>query len=911
MTLYWYLPSAGMRWHILATLIVTCQGTTRASGNEKLLESPIMNSWTDSDTQPLLRSETQGHVALDLDKSGNVQTIIRSGFNSDANKATDKLVKKHANEEPADHTSAATAGPSLASMFSGGSCYKSVTSGLPANATLSQEQLRRGAVNLNGAFRFRHLFSKLKAGNEGKKLQVLVMGGSCEDLQFDVGGHTLSSERWPSLVGKWLSGPSDADVEFFSMQVNGIELTSASNFTLTPVWQELLSSVSKYDLVLVAGAVNFPLKANPAGYPFTKERSARRSFDERILRGLLDHSDAPPVLLVEWFYSENFPGTNFKGHEGGNEQSYLFSQGLEWDHSTWEDDSYTFLAEYYEVSMVSVRSALLHSVEVRSTSDVPIGPRFKPKDVFVDGLHPTTLGFSLWAQAVQYALCKQFELFTWHGGSDGSDIAMASRSDNVITDQGSQHYRLPEAIFQDPAHQLALRRGSEASGFTFFDESIKLDTKPSVFGWSPPWGYNNSIINLEVRATLLPLIALEACALLGLGQGPSVASPSNQRAALHTFALEPLRFFGVFHIVLMHELMSRADNFWRTAASFGKYWVQFFFALSGFVLYISQGSAHDVPNAESFVIKRICGVYPAYVIGTVLALSAQVAPLKAAWNYLLEDSITGFLLLDSWTYPYGSKSPDGPAWFVCTLLAFWLCFPHWYRFLHGLRWPKCAALFAYVSTFGLPALYAFQNYGYSCHPCTSWGRFAECPCKVWGPFVEFHPLSNWQTFFFGMCIGRVLQDTTPENVPASLRKIGAAAALWTLVCLPLWVPSPSNTVSTLFFDKGPFLLPIFAMLIFLIPLGEDLLLKPVLMESALLRYLGLVSGHLFLLHWPVRLLVARAAGGNAPVVVTVAIQMFVAISFYEVQKMFLGPSRSTETKQVEEGKPKVGTNIVI
>jgi len=578
---------------------------------------------------------------------------------------------------------------------------------------------------------------------------------------------------------------------------------------------------------------------------------------------------------------------------------YLTKQGLEWDYSTWEDESYTFLASYYEVSMVSLRSALLHSSEIESTSDVPIGPRLKAKDLFRDAVHPTDLGYALWSQALEFALCEQFRLID--NPSFVSENHQDSQWINSFTKPREVQLRevqLPPAVFSNPAHQLALRRGSELSGFSKLEESINMSDVPQDM---LPEGTNASSLDSEMRVTLLPLLVLEGCAWFGVGQASTLApSPRDLGADLHTFALEPFRFLGVFHIVLMHEAAARMQDFWwRIPATFGKYWVQFFFVLSGFALYISQRGAPEVSNPGSFIMKRVCGIYPAYLIGTIVALAVAEVPLQATWNYLFRDSIGGFLLVDSWTFPYGSQSPDGPAWFACTLLAFWLCFPHWYQFLHGLSSPKVAMVFAYLSTFGLPVLYAVKNLdcGRSITACTLWGQYAECVCAAWGPFVEFHPLSNWQTFFFGMCLGRILQDCKPEDVPVTLRKAAAMISFLILVSVPMLLPVPSNNVSTLFFDKGPLLLPSFASLIYFTALGEDALLKPAILENQTLQYLGSVSGHLFLLHWPVRLLVARMSAGAAPVYLTVTLQLIVAIAVYEAQKKILGPLRSGWTGQ--------------
>jgi len=181
-------------------------------------------------------------------------------------------------------------------------------------------------------------------------------------------------------------------------------------------------------------------------------------------------------------------------------------------------------------------------------------------------------------------------------------------------------------------------------------------------------------------------------------------------------------------------------------------------------------------------------------------------------------------------------------------------------------------LFAYISTLGLPVLYAAQEWKYG----------SERP--AWGPFAEFHPFSNWQTFFFGMCLGRTLQDINLESVPWLLQKAAASVALGMLFSIPFFLPEPSSSVLTLFLDKGPLLLPVFAMLIIFVPVGNDILLRPNFLEYSLGNYLGAMSGHLFLLHWPVKVLLDSVTAGSIWWPIVVMVQFLVAGVCYEVQK---------------------------
>jgi len=168
-------------------------------------------------------------------------------------------------------------------------------------------------------------------------------------------------------------------------------------------------------------------------------------------------------------------------------------------------------------------------------------------------------------------------------------------------------------------------------------------------------------------------------------------------------------------------------------------------------------------------------------------------------------------------------------------------------------------------------LYAAINFGDRCAPEQ---------CAVWGPFAEFHPFSNWQAFFFGMCIGRLLQDTNVEDVPSCLRKNAATTACLVLLALLFVAPLPSERAVTLFLEKGPLLLPIFAMLIYFLSLGDDVLLRPWILENPVLQYLGAVSGHYFLLYWPVRSLLVRAAPEGMSVAGAVGLPFLAAIAFF-------------------------------
>ncbi|CAE8595093.1 unnamed protein product [Polarella glacialis] len=104
-----------------------------------------------------------------------------------------------------------------------------------------------------------------------------------------------------------------------------------------------------FDLIMIQDPVNFPLRPPPkSGLRFAKDICAMRSYEEHALRGLLSAETSPAVLFVEWMRGE---GQNYKY---ATAQAASQDNGMMYRAGTWQDESSTFLAKYYEVPMVSV-----------------------------------------------------------------------------------------------------------------------------------------------------------------------------------------------------------------------------------------------------------------------------------------------------------------------------------------------------------------------------------------------------------------------------------------------------------------------------------------------------------------------------------------------------------------------------
>jgi peptidoglycan/LPS O-acetylase OafA/YrhL len=373
---------------------------------------------------------------------------------------------------------------------------------------------------------------------------------------------------------------------------------------------------------------------------------------------------------------------------------------------------------------------------------------------------------------------------------------------------------------------------------------------------------------------------------------PLASDGHIQPAVLQPLALQPLRFLGVAIIVFHHEVATwqvlPTDEFqvlWNLCkhiGGWGEVMVQFFLALSGFVLFLNQKGAPEVPSAAVFIWKRVVGVYPAYVASILLGIVADPHPSRMLSRYIDGHDLPGFLMIDSWAYPY-LYAPNLPAWFVCSIFFNWLCFPRSYRCIRNVNSPGRAAFLAWLSSFAIPAVHTAR-----------WLHLTWDEPGGGSPptnFAFWNPLSNWQPFVFGMCLARLTAEVELQRLPLIFRQAGASVACAILVIIFFLVPHPPSMILNpndptpdpapnplrMFFHKGPLLLPVFAVLLVLVPLGEDLVLRPQFLQNSWTLWLGSVSAELYLFHFPARLILHRFLD-SPPSSLTFCVQFAVAIA---------------------------------
>mmetsp|Transcript_95497 Transcript_95497/g.165898 ORF Transcript_95497/g.165898 Transcript_95497/m.165898 type:complete len:821 (-) Transcript_95497:23-2485(-) len=680
---------------------------------------------------------------------------------------------------------------------------------LSSGYMLSEEQLRRGEINSAGAFRFQSFYEKLK---NGSNVSIAVLGGPVE-----LGTHCDDcTVLWHEYIRKWLTTTfprltSTTEVHVIDLQ-NTTKLRSAFDFgSQTPA-----GTLQNYDLVIVAGIGSFyPLQA-PASGILAKGIDVNRHYAEQLLRDVLRAPHSPAVLIVAWL--------NDYWWDTEDAADMLTHNGLAYRFGTLQDEAYEFLAMYYEISMMSARNALLHSTFV-TTASSNLAPGWNHTNILRDRLYPTAAGHNLLGQLAVNFLCKQLTI-----------------AQGLPSGRSRRQRTLSPAVFENPAHLAALRRSMDFSGFPG-----NPDDSPAVVELTA----GTESFALELRSSLAALALLEfvcfACQAprsSAFGFLYSDAAPMHRRQ-LHTSSFAALRFLIAAQLVLFYEAIHQTNEYFKHFAAFGEYWMQFFFALVGFASYIVQENAAEVPDTPGFFRKCLADWYPVYIVGAVLSFSAEERPWPSAIQYASGDLLPGFLMADCWAYPYGSNSPNAPAWFLSTLLFLWLCFPHWYSTIRALRAPWMAVLFAYLSTFAVPLAYSSRYFGIL-------GNTAELfpyPSR----FLECHPFANWQSCIFGMGLARVTSEARLEALPAVARERAAFSALAVLLLLPGLMPWSPSPILKMLLQQGPVLLPLFGVVLVFVAAGEDKLLTPRLLESSRAQWLGRMSRPLLVLHQPFRI----------------------------------------------------------
>jgi len=336
-----------------------------------------------------------------------------------------------------------------------------------------------------------------------------------------------------------------------------------------------------------------------------------------------------------------------------------------------------------------------------------------------------------------------------------------------------------------------------------------------------------------------------------------------------TLSLEVFRFIGIWFVVLCHEGFKRPfTGALHDYADCGHWWPSFFFVLSGYILYSANIHKTSI-DFFPFILRRVISTYPAYFCAAVLGLLFHPQPLEAAKWYTYKRQLPGFLMMDTWAQPYGFANPpdpnspwapNGPSWFVCSLVPMWFGFPRWFFLIKHNEFPFVALFVAWACT----GLYP--------HFLPS------------GKLLKYSPWSWWPAFLCGMALARVAPILAQSKYARLLSRI-----IPSLTCCGVYYiftyHQPFRTGSpwmSLAF-KGFLLCPVWAGLLVFLPMGKDPILRHEILTSSPVLWMGEVSYFLYIFHWPVREALENVFG-TVSLQKTLIAQFLFAVAFHEVVK---------------------------
>ena len=407
-------------------------------------------------------------------------------------------------------------------------------------------------------------------------------------------------------------------------------------------------------------------------------------------------------------------------------------------------------------------------------------------------------------------------------------------------------------------------------------------------------------------------------------------------------ALEGVRVLGAFHILVFHLYQKFEWTHYNAETcqfcGFGKYWVQVFFVLTGFVSYKSCSRETSSPgHSDGWTLarRRVVVLYPLYFISSLMGYLTTILNGAAASS---DEVFRTLLLNQTWWPPFHFAGVNGPGWFLSCLLCFWVALPHWCRSMKKAasvslgEWSidsvanSSSATGAQnsrsLSSPGHASPGADNNGGNSSHSnvsrtnstvsssrssmppllllclfsvsyLASWGSHLSCyqildfPLKGrWYAMavhnlVEFSPYANWYHVAFGASAACLIEYWPRQSLlKRVIRFCGASLAVLGTLVFFLLARSPGFSMGTheLLIDKGPFALPV--LFVLLVACSDKDLPDP--MASKILTTLGKLfaslSWPIYILHVPISSLLKQILEEEEyPIVFYVLVQPMVLV----------------------------------
>jgi len=618
-----------------------------------------------------------------------------------------------------------------------------------------------------------------------KPLTLLILGGS------------VSTYPWTDQVCDWLKTQSPG-----STCVNGAKGGAGSK------WQfDHLERSGSYDMdirelqpdvVLLDTGVNswdgnmdWPEQV-PEGEAF---------YLEQIVRSL-DRLDSK-ALLLSWHWAKWGDGVKHATYTHENLDLYILN--------------------HYGLPLCSLRDAMYPLIRggVFDTSHqkpaVQIGNT--TFEITKDGLHPNELGGGIIVDTLTHFMCDQ--------------------SQSAHEAPGWPRKTLPDQLMKFKLEHF---------------EGSKDEVVPTGGGHYEK-DLLSSVGNATARSTdvmiLLSGLALfgweSLCASSAMSSTTDLSSPARTRLNGHGI----IRSVGLGHIAIMHfyqlqpERIQNASGF-PSWARWGKFWVQMFFLLSGFVLYLSESSPTNGSQQEGysqrFLARRVRALYPTFALSLILVLGCSES--RSAILEHPEEFILTVFWLQTWIRPGGMVLMNGPSWYLSVLLVFFIAFPRWLQQVRRMRYPVACLALLWAISFILPTAVLTLSF------------VVEKPIDHilddgLRTFVDFNPACCWHIFLFGMVLARVFSEYHSSLSERSFARVSASVPVAVLTAVFICCPTPGS-IAEAFLNKGPILLPVFASLILGLACEQDVIFGlPVWTRPIFSTWLPGCSWCLYILHVPI------------------------------------------------------------